>query len=424
MNSNAPFHVRVNDRPAPVRETRVAAFAIVTFDGPATVEVQVDHPVAAAVIRPLSRGITATVEGPCVRFHLAQAMNLSLEIEGHLPLYFFSSPGETNPPLPTDANVLFFRAGQVHEAGELQLQDNQTLYIEEGAVLRGCVRASNAKNIRICGRGILDGDCYQPNENSRKSIVLDRCEQVRIEDITMIHPSRWMLVLGRCRDVQVRNIKQIGEVMCSDGIDICGSKDVQVDGCFLCNNDDCVAIKAVHYDAEWCADVENVLVQNCIMMNEGYGNTMEIGYESHTDNIRNITFRNCDVLHVHGHGAVFSIHVGDHATVQDVLYEDIRVEHYYTKLVDFRVAPCRGIRDQERGQIRNICLKNIRVQRNQFNAGSSISIIGGYDAQHTVQGVSFEDFYLDNELVLNADQLDLFTKQTSGIVFSSRTPGA
>jgi hypothetical protein len=43
------------------------------------------------------------------------------------------------------------------------------------------------------------------------------------------------------------------------------------------------------------------------------------------------------VIAAHGEGGVFTIHNGDRACISRVLYEDIRVEHFYDKLVDFRI---------------------------------------------------------------------------------------
>jgi hypothetical protein len=50
-----------------------------------------------------------------------------------------------------------------------------------------------------------------------------------------------------------------------------------------------------------------------------------------SDSIKNIRFKNIDVLCCHGHGGVFTIHNGDRAVIEDILYEDIRVEHYFDK---------------------------------------------------------------------------------------------
>lgn len=42
----------------------------------------------------------------------------------------------------------------------IALEDGQTLYISGGAVLHSIISVNNAKNVRICGRGIIDGSDY------------------------------------------------------------------------------------------------------------------------------------------------------------------------------------------------------------------------------------------------------------------------
>jgi hypothetical protein len=136
-----------------------------------------------------------------------------------------------------------------------------------------------------------------------------------------------------------------------------------------------------------------------------------------TSSIRNIRFTNCDILGVHGYGGVFGIHNADHATVSDVLYENIRVEHYYNKLIDLKVIKSMWGKDPERGQIRNVVFRNIDVTQSIYNSGYSMSLIGGYDSTHTVENILFENFRLNGGKVTNADQLELYVKQAKDIRF-------
>ena len=414
------FQVRANGQNVFVHATGVADFACISFSGQVEVEVEVASLVTSAVVRPLNRGIQPSVEGSKIRFTLDRPLNLQIEINGLKPLHFYGNPLEEDRPSPGDPDVLYFKGGQIYEVGRLVLKDNQTLYLEGGAILKGAILARNARNIRICGRGVFDGGYFR-DELKIKSIVLDHCEKVVVEDIIMIEPTLWMLVLGACRNVRVSNLKQIGEVISSDGIDIVGSSDVLIDGCFLKNNDDCVVIKSyvgkepngVQFD--WIEDVGNIVVQNCVFMNDGAGNAMEIGHELRCDSIRNITFRNIDVLHVHGHGAVFSIHNSDHAKISDILWEDIRIEHCYDMFVDFRVFKSMWSGDDQRGSIENIRVKNIHWKRSIYNPGYTKSLIGGWNAASPVRNVAFEDIYFDEQKVTNQDEMDLYLKSATGV---------
>jgi hypothetical protein len=69
------------------------------------------------------------------------------------------------------------------------------------------------------------------------------------------------------------------------------------------------------------------------------------------------------------------------------------------------------------GQIRNIHLRNIKIMPAIYNEGYTISVIGGYDAEHTAENIVLEEFYLGEQKVTDCDQLDLYLKHASGIEF-------
>jgi hypothetical protein len=417
------FTVTIEGQPVPVCATGVAAFLVVAFEGTVRFEVTVESPVKSASLRPLSRDVPVQIEGCTVRFQLERPDNFSLEIDGLMPLFIFANSFETAWPDADDSSVHFFGGGKTHEIGELEIGSGETVYIEGGAVVRGAIRAADATDITIRGHGVLDGSLWKHNDNVHRSIQWEKCADVLLEDIVMIHPSTWMVTAARCDRVQIRNLKQIGECVSSDGIDVVGSQNVLIENCFLLNNDDCIAVKS-HYGhhpharyEDWRGDVRHVEVRDCVFLNARAGNVMEIGFELQTDSISDITFRNIDVLSGHGEGGVFTIHNGDNATVSRILWEDIRVEHFYDKLVDFRILNSRWSGpNSARGQIRDVHLKNIRVVQDIYN---SPSLIGGYDENHTVEGVVFEDFYIGDKAITSADELHLFHKHAKKIRFTT-----
>jgi hypothetical protein len=62
-------------------------------------------------------------------------------------------------------------------------------------------------------------------------------------------------------------------------------------------------------------------------------------------------------------------------------------------------------------------LRDIDVALSVFNPGYTCSVIGGRDAQHTIQHVRFENFRLDGKPVTTPDEMDLYCKQTADITF-------
>jgi hypothetical protein len=418
------FSLRIKGKPVEVLHTDVADFAIVALapeDFPATIEVTPTLPPTSASVHPLSKNIAAAVANGVVHFTLERPEKLSVAIPGLKALYVFAQAPETNPPDPADPSVVTFPAGQITETPRLTLEDGQTLYLPGGAVLKGHIHVKGKSGIRICGHGIFDGSFYEDRRGP--SIILERCPGVLVEEITMVRPQGWMLVLAACQGATVRNLKEIGEVVSSDGIDIVGSGEVLIEECFLHNNDDCVVVKALDLTNKLLPDtpldcrenVENVLVQRCTLANWHAGNAMEIGHELSVDSVRGITFRDIDVLHTHGSGAVFSLHNNDRALIEDVLFEDIRIEHCYDKLIDFRISRSRYSSDAERGHIRNVTLRDVAWQRTPYNLGYTISLIGGWDAGHRIENVSIENFRIDGQPVLHLDELEICTRHCDGL---------
>lgn len=435
VNASPDYTVRVNGQESFVYASSVASYTMFSFDaanGPVTVEIRTRVASEQIVVRPLQRGIVADIDSDAIRFDLASPQKLSVEVGNGLPpLYLFVSEPEINKPDPNDPNVRYFASGQVYDFGNemIPLASNQTLYIEGGAVVRGAsIRAISAQNVTVRGRGILDGTPF-PSGSTRLMVFEDCCD-VLVEGIVSVGTPCWNVVFGACDRVRVDGIHLIGWTVTGDGIDVVGSENVYITNCFLRCNDDCVAIKAVTYPMpaeeeamekygthsriDWRRDVRNVLVERCVLYNDRAGNVLEIGFETQTEVIEKIIFRDCDVIAAHGYGGVFTIHNGDRAVIRDVLYENIRVEHFYDLLVDFRILQSRYSKEATRGRIENITLRRIYTAPDPYN---TVSLIGGFDPAHGINGVVFEDFRVGDMKITDADVLHLFTKHAENVVY-------
>ena len=412
--------VRIDGAPAEVYATQTADFLLLSGDGPFVLEIDLPSAPRSAAVRPARLRLTPTLDGSTVRIPFPRPLNASIECEGVKPLFLFASLPETSRPDHDAPGVRYYGGGRVYDEGTLRLSSGETLYVEGGTVLRATIVAENATGIRICGHGVIDGSLVPPSK-AHPLVTFSRCRDCRVENVTLVRPSNWMLVLGGCDGVRVDNLHEIGEVVCSDGIDIVGSRDIDVGGSFLINNDDCIAVKSMPVPylklpgADWGGDVRAVRVHGCSFLNLGSGNAMEIGFELRADLVEDIVFEDIDVLAAHQYAAVFSIHDGDRALVRRIRYRDIRVEHYWDKLVDIRILLSRYSRDPERGRVEDIAFERIRCIPNRFNTPS---LIGGFDAAHRVSGVAFRDFRIGDRPVHSADDLQLYTKQADGISFS------
>ncbi|MFH1497506.1 MAG: glycosyl hydrolase family 28 protein [Verrucomicrobiota bacterium] len=424
------FHLLINERPVEVLATGVADFAIAALepdDLPARIEVisATDFPPSETGVRPRSRKIPHEIENRTVRFTLPSAEKISLDFGyGRKPLYLFLGPPEENPPAPAGASVVTFPAGQITEVPLLTLEDGQTLHLPGGAVFKGRIHIKGRRGVRICGHGIIDGSFYtREHHGCVPLVVLEDCPGVRVEGVTLIRPAGWMLVLAACAGATVRDVRQIGEVVSSDGIDVVGSSDVLIEDCFLHNNDDCIVVKAFDIGENNLSgvtirgreNVENVLVRRCTLANWHAGNALEIGHELSVDHVRNIVFRDIDVLHVHGQGAVFSLHNYGRALIENIRFEDIRIEHCYDKFIDFRISRSRFSVDTERGRIRDVVLRDIHWRTTPANAGYTTSLIGGWDYTHRIDDVTLENIRLDDRPVRHLEELEIHTRHATGL---------
>jgi len=442
------FVVKIDGREIFVYDCKVAAFAGFSFSGEVTVTVVPNKDVDRVDIRPKSHGIASSIKGRAVTFQLDQPCNLSIEMNGNIrrPLFLFANPLEKDPPEPGDRNVRYFEAGKIHDAGEIKLGSRETIYIAGGAIVRGRIRADGARNARVLGRGILDAS---HRDYKTQMVKLSGCSNVELNGITVLNSYGWTLVPVKSDKVKISNVKVIGWRDNDDGVDIVGCRDLRIEGCFLRTKDDCIAVKAspgyFEEGESGLRNVEDVSVIDTVLWNAEWGNAMEIGFELQTKKISGILFRNCDIIHVE-RGGTFTIHNGDFARVENVRFENIRVEDSRDKLIELRVglsiysADCpweyaRKNPDRKksplgqwmevgpdieqqyadgRGHIKNVHFKNIAVT----GAGLPKSFLIGYNSAHGVENVVIENLSFNGRRILNAEAGNFTIEKAKNVRFT------
>jgi polygalacturonase len=161
------------------------------------------------------------------------------------------------------------------------LKSNITLQLDKGAMLLGSadhgdylpktefrepglqslVSATNASNVAIKGRGIIDGagrtwwemarsfknSGVMGSEHPRpRLVVFDHCKHVVVEGITIQNSPMWQLVPYYSDHVVIRNIKVLAPANSpnTDAIDPFSSSNVRIDHVFADVGDDDIAIKS------------------------------------------------------------------------------------------------------------------------------------------------------------------------------------
>jgi hypothetical protein len=442
--SNA-FVVKVEGQQVPVYKTKIPpagpiprlnhsrsefGFAsIASFDMNESVTVTVDYPktVESVKILPTSYGISPQVEGNTITFNVEKPGQLTLEVNGdwHESLHIFANPFEENIPKPDDPNVVYFGPG-IHELTSLKVGDNTTVYIAGGAYircemedeekeveLRGQKRNPpsfllEGKNITLRGRGIIDQSNI-PRTARRYTVFAHHSDNIKIEGITIFDPSHWTMPIQSSDNIHVDNIKIIGWRGNSDGVDISNSRDALVENCFMRTLDDAVVIKSF----EGRGEVKNIHTRKCVVWNE-LAHALSIGAEIR-ENVSNVLFEDCDVIHDVGRETVLRVYHCDDAVISDVTFENIRIEEA-RRLISCWIGKTRWTETEERGHVKNVVFRNITATSAPidttligFQDGidwkpyiirdhASMELIG-FDESHIIDGVLFENVVLDGKNV-------------------------
>jgi len=387
------YEVEVNGQSVFVYNTRPAALAYFSFDGKVDVKITFLATIYNYDIRPKSRNVASELYRNQIRFTLDKPENLSIEINKNLkrPLFIFANPLEKAVLDKNDKTVHFFEKGKIHYPGEVLLKSGETAYIEGGAIVRGHFITDKGKDIQILGRGILDNSHYKKGEH--RPIEINQCNNVLVEGIILTESRHWSCSSFASQNVTYNNIKIVSDNDWDDGIDIVGSQHVLVNNCFIRTKDDCIAVKGgVNYFTDFNSsfNVDDVIIKNSVMWNGVWGNALEIGFETRSDTIKNVTFKDCDLIHVEGPEGTFTIHNGDRAIVKNILYEDIRVEDARGWLIDFKVLKSRYSKDTQRGKIDGVTFRNIKVE----GAHLPYSQLLGYDDEYNISNVVLQDFFI------------------------------
>jgi polygalacturonase len=376
------YSVYANGREISVFHTKAADFAVICFSGSIDLTVKTKRGFDNAAVRPLRRDYNVKINPGEneIRLRLSNQDRVSVEPYGlENPLFIFCAEYIKQP----DSATHIFSRGTITDIGRITLKSGDCVYIEEGAVVIGCFFADGEKDITITGNGMIWGLPMHEHPAIKRPapFLAVECENIKISGISAIEAATWTIVPTACKNVSITGINIIAHKMSSDGIDIVGCENVDISRCFICVNDDCIAIKAVGYfDERGKKNVKNIRSSDCILWNLPCGNAVEIGYETSCEEISSIIFENIDVIHCQYEGwqsgGVFTIHNGDRAHVKNVAYRDIYVEDAQEKLIDIKILSSKYSTDSQRGKVSDITFENIYVRGDVLPP----SIIRGYEA--------------------------------------------
>lgn len=431
------FQVKVD-----MHDVHTASMAYFDFEGKVEVEISGPRYIYQVDLRPLSFSIPYKCDTKTVRFILNKPADLSIEFnkDRHHNLHLFAGHIEENKPDRNHGNTLvisgnlkglssfgndtmkklaampkgrtlFIEPGFYHiREAAVRLPSDTNVYLAGGAVIAGAFICSHTENIRIYGRGII----YQAEFHRFSGINglrLSFANNIRLEDIIFINPPHYTVYIGGCRNIQISNIKAFSCEGWSDGIDIMSSENISIQGGFLRNSDDCIAIYGSRW--EYSGNSRNINVKGLTVWADVAHPTV-IGthgeHEKEGDILEDISFEDMDILEHNeyqaGYLGCLAINAGDKNTVRNISYKNIRIEPFlHGKLLDVQVK-CNPDYNPAPGKR----IEHIRFQDIYYSGcGEVTSQIQGYSEEFIVKDVILENIVINGKMAESLEEANIET---------------
>ena len=422
--SRIPFNRYWPGRQRPLDQTERASYLAFEAEGAVMCRVKPKWKCPKAVVRPLSVGVKPAVSGDgAISFTLPKAGHYVLETDGpHKALHIFM---ESPRSFSERAGATLSYGPGMHVAGLVRLRSHDRVYIDRDAIVFGCFTGENVEDVKIFGHGVIDGRVcervfeggYTPLQQS--CLRFHGSKGIEIDGPILMDSPNWVLACFDCEDVDIRHVKIVGQWRYNtDGIDICNSRRVAVSDCFVRSFDDAIVIKGVPPYKDKA--VEDVTVERCVMWC-GWGKTIEPGVETWAPRFRRVRFSDCDILR--SAGSALNISAGGTAEMEDIHYENVRVEmqadnppqifqrsddmrygqpsgHSFPALVKVDNGHYGQNNGEPYGHVRNCTFRNIAVFAEPGVPPPSIKVMsltppGG--KTRPFENVTFEDFSINGK---------------------------
>jgi hypothetical protein len=308
-------------------------------DNPETVVITDTADVTSAAIRPLAYGIQPVVTGDTIAFTLPRPEDFAVEINGNKDaLLVFADPLEVNQPRLGDSNVvnvmsfagvnndgvtetaalqaavnyvsahssttpiLYFPPG-VYRTATLEIGSNAQIYLSSGAVLladpdesdypslpgstgpggtggtptSAILAVRGATNVKIFGRGVVDGDGYNLYANYGQDMGIfdvftdDGTNHLTVDDVMFTNSVMWQSDIQGSYDVAFNNVKfnnpQGNLPNQDDGFKVNGAYNVTFRNGWISSRDDTMTFAAVGPEAIY--NTSNINMSGTVLDSSG-----------------------------------------------------------------------------------------------------------------------------------------------------------
>ena len=214
----------------------------------------------------------------------------------------------------------------------------------EDASYQSLIYGAYAKDIRIVGRGRIDGNAQNgdwwkgfedfPAKRPR-AVFLNRCENVTFHGVTVANSPSWHMHPLYSRNIGMYDlyIEAPKDSPNTDAIDPEGCDGVEIVGCRFSVGDDCIAVKSgkIEMARKYRMPADHHTVRNCLM-DFGHG-ALTLGSEL-AGGIRNVSVTQC-LFHATDRGLRIKTRRGrgKDSIITNVLFDNIRMDGVLTPIV-------------------------------------------------------------------------------------------
>ena len=306
--------------------------------GKLNISVETDFCISEVIVRPLSKKTTVISNGKRADFIIEENGKYSLEFNDHHHAIHLIYQEELT--LPTAKPTYSFDSGH-HYIGLVRLNAGESVYISKNAVVHGSFLGCGASNISIYGNGMLcgdseirtqkHGDIGFDNENvfdptlvhTYGGIRMYQCSDISIRGITVTDTASYAISFFASKNIFIEDVNVLGLWKYNtDGIDFFNSSNIEVKNCFIRSFDDCMCMKGITAFSDM--NTENAHIENCVFWCD-WGKNIDIGLATACEEIKNIIWENCDIIH--NNGTCIAISNGQWADVHDVLIKNFNIEY-------------------------------------------------------------------------------------------------
>ena len=281
---------------------------------------------------------------------------------------------------------------------------------------------SRARLLKNAEDGVpMDERRFDKNDGLRPQLInLNQCDNILIEDVTLLRSPFWVIHPLLCKNITVRGVKITNDGPNGDGCDPESCDGVLIENCFFNTGDDCIAIKSGRNNDGrlWGLPSQNIIVRNCIMHN-GHGGVV-IGSEI-SGGCRNV-FAHDNVMDSPELERVIRIKTNTcrGGVIENIYARDIKVGQCKESVLKINLdyepneVCCRGFVPT----VRNVYLENVTCEKSMYGVqiialDTAVYVhdiyvkdckFNGVESGNTIKGetrnVKFENLFINGNIVL------------------------